>query len=70
MANNKITMLSEEFEVEQTGEKVEGITLIVDGPMKQFLQIIQERVPKYQSNLSIVQDALMKGLEMIRNDIR
>ena len=31
MENNKVTILSEEFENDKTGEKVQGITIIVDG---------------------------------------
>lgn len=31
---NKITLMSEKFEIEQTGEEVEGITVIVDGVLK------------------------------------
>lgn len=34
-----ISIISEEFENEKTGEKVEGITIIVDGVFKEFLDI-------------------------------
>ncbi len=69
MSNNKITLLSEQFEVEQTGEMVEGITVIIDGQLKKFLEVIQMRQPSYSNNISIIQDALMKGLEQIKNSI-
>ena len=36
-SNDTVTMLNEEFENDQTGEKVEGITIIVDGQFKQVL---------------------------------
>ena len=68
--SNKITLLSEKFEIEQTGEEVEGITVIVDGPLKQFFEIIKSEEPKYENNLSIIQDALMKGLESIKSNIK
>ena len=67
--SNKITMMSEEFLNEQTGQKVEGITIIVDGVLKQFIEIIQAKSPEYQSSFSVVQDALMKGLNTIKNEI-
>lgn len=67
---NKITLMSEKFEIEQTGEEVEGITVIVDGVLKQFLDIIKSKEPKYENNLSLIQDALMKGLEVIKSDIK
>lgn len=67
---NKITLMSEKFEIEQTGEEVEGITIIVDGVLKQFLDIIKSKEPKYENNLDVIQEALMKGLESIRSDIK
>lgn len=67
---NKITLMSEKFEIEQTGEEVEGITIIVDGVLKQFLDIIKSKEPKYENNLVVIQEALMKGLESIRSDIK
>lgn len=36
-----ISLMTEEFENEQTGEKVEGITIIVDGILKEFFDIIK-----------------------------
>ena len=67
--NKKITMMSEEFENEQTGQKVEGITIIIDGMLKQFLEIIKEKRPNYESNIEIMQSAIMKGVEMIKDEI-
>lgn len=67
---NKITLMSEKFEIEQTGEAVEGITVIVDGVLKQFLDVIKSKEPKYENNLALIQDALMKGLEVIKSDIK
>ena len=42
-SNDTVTMLNEEFENDQTGEKVEGITIIVDGQFKQVLDIIKAK---------------------------
>ncbi|MCI9354678.1 MAG: hypothetical protein HFE58_07740 [Firmicutes bacterium] len=64
-----ITMMSEEFENESTGEKVEGITVIVDGIFKEFLDVIKMKQPNYKNNVSVLQDALMKGLEEIRKSL-
>lgn len=33
---------------------------MVDGVLKEFLEIIKIRNPQYDSNVSIIQDALMK----------
>ena len=64
-----ITMMSEEFENENTGEKVEGITIIVDGMLKQTLDIIKMKQPNYENNVSILQEAFMRGLEEIRKEL-
>lgn len=64
-----ISIISEEFENEKTGEKVEGITIIVDGVFKEFLDIIKTQKPQYKNNVSVIQDALMQGLEKIKNSI-
>ena len=67
--NKKITMMKEEFENEQTGEKVEGITIIVDGILEQFLGVIKAKESTYENNLQVIQDALIKGLEQIKNEV-
>lgn len=64
-----ISVLTEEFENEKTGERVEGITIMVDGALKEFFDIIKREKREYTNNASIVQDALMKGLEQIKNSI-
>lgn len=64
-----ITMINEEFENESTGEKVEGITIIVDSILKQVIDIIKMKQPDYKNNVSVLQDALMRGLEDIRKSL-
>lgn len=64
-----ISIISEEFENEKTGEKVEGITIMVDGMFKEVLNVIRTENPQYENNVSLIQDALMKGLEAIKNNI-
>ncbi|MCC8024398.1 MAG: hypothetical protein LIP16_03735 [Clostridium sp.] len=64
-----VTIVSEEFENEKTGEKVEGITIMVDGILKEFLDIIKAQKPQYKNNVSVIQDALMQGLEVIKNNL-
>ena len=67
--NSKITMMSEQFEKGNTGEYVEGISIMIDGSLKQFLNIISQKSNNYGTNMEIIQDALMRGLEQIKNDI-
>ncbi|MEY8268801.1 hypothetical protein AALA79_20875 [Lachnospiraceae bacterium 64-25] len=37
-----ISIMTEEFENEKTGERVEGITIMVDGIFKEILDIIKQ----------------------------
>lgn len=37
MSDNKISILSEKFENDKTGEQVEGITIMIDGKLKTML---------------------------------
>lgn len=65
-----ISIMSEEFENEKTGEKVEGITIMIDGVFKEFLDIIKYRTQKYENNSQLIYDALIQGLEVIKNNIK
>ena len=61
--------MTEEFENAKTGERVEGITVMVDGALKAFFEILKNERDEYTSNADIVQDALIRGLEQIKNSI-
>ncbi|WP_430597816.1 hypothetical protein [Enterococcus sp. AZ177] len=63
-----ISIMTEEFENEQTGEKVEGITIMIDGVLKEFVNVIKSKDSKYHTTVDVIQDALMRGLEEIKND--
>lgn len=63
---NKITMMKESFTNDKTGVNVDGITIIVDGVLKQVLdKIIQDNKEKYPDYITLFQDVLMHGI----NDI-
>ena len=64
-----ISIMSEEFENEKTGETVEGITIMIDGVFKDFLDIIKQRTQKYENNSQLIYGALIQGLEVIKNSI-
>lgn len=63
-----VSIMTEVFKNEKTGENVEGITIMVDGVLKQMFDILKERC-NYKDSASIVQDALFKGLEEMKNNI-
>ena len=66
---NVVTILNEEFENDKTGEKVQGLTIIVDGKLKQAMDIIIEKDDNYNNYSEIVRDALFDGMNNIINKI-
>ncbi|MGG3528372.1 hypothetical protein ABES13_23710 [Bacillus pseudomycoides] len=63
---NVVTILNEEFENDKTGEKVQGLTIIVDGKLKQVMDIIIDKNDNYTE---VVRDALFEGINNIINKI-
>lgn len=67
MDNNTVTILNEEFENDKTGEKVQGITIIVDGKLKEVLDLLMKNNHDYKNYTEIVRDAFFNGINsMIR----
>ena len=67
MDNNTVTILNEEFENDKTGEKVQGITIIVEGKLKEMLDLLMKNNPNYKNYTEIVRDAFFNGINsMIR----
>lgn len=70
MSNESVvTILNEEFENDKTGEKVQGLTIIVDGKLKQAMDIIIEKDDNYNNYSEIVRDSLFDGMNNIINKI-
>jgi len=65
--NKTITMIKDEFENEKTNEKVEGITIIVDGILKGFLDIIISKDNEYETYMDVIQASLLTGLNIIKD---
>ncbi|MGG0759225.1 hypothetical protein COM13_12170 [Bacillus pseudomycoides] len=66
---NVVTILNEEFENDKTGEKVQGLTIIVDGKLKQVMDIIIDKNDNYSNYTEVVRDALFEGINNIINKI-
>ena len=69
-SNDTVTMLNEEFVNDQTGEKVEGITIIIDGQFKQVLDIIKAKSDSYQNYTEIIRDAVFEGVNSMTMKLR
>lgn len=65
MAEDKMTLLSEEFENDKTGERVSGITIIVDGKLKAIMDVLIAKNDKYQDYTEVVRDAIFNGINVL-----
>lgn len=62
-----MTLITEEFENDTTGKKVEGITVIVDGKLKEVMDLILLKNDNYANYTEVIKDALFKGInELIK----
>ena len=61
--DNTIRIFTEKYENEQTGESVDGITIMVDGKLKQILDVIIGKEDKYNSYPEIMRDILFSGID-------
>ncbi|MDK2968630.1 hypothetical protein [Lacrimispora sp.] len=62
MSDNKLSIISEKFENEKTGEPVEGITIIIDGKLKDMFDIIIEKEGIYSDYKEVTRDVLFSGI--------
>ncbi len=63
MDNNTVTILNEEFENDKTGEKVQGITIIVDGKLKEVVNLLMKNNP---SSYIITERSLQNAMGTVR----
>ncbi|MDN5386756.1 MULTISPECIES: hypothetical protein [Bacillus] len=69
-SHDTVTMLNEEFVNDQTGEKVEGITIIIDGQFKQVLDIIKAKSDSYENYTEVIRDAVFEGVNSMTMKLR
>jgi len=65
MSNDFITFLNEKFENDKTGETVNGITIIIDGKLKNVIDKIIQNNSEYSTYSDVVRDALLNGINSI-----
>ena len=61
--DNKIRIMSEEFENTNTGEKVTGITVMIDGKLKQVFDVMIKKSGGEKSYLEMLQEVLVMGID-------
>ena len=65
--NHIITILNEDFESDKTGEKVQGITIIIDGKLKEIFDLLMQKNTHYSNYTEIIKDALFNGVNSLIN---
>ncbi len=63
MSNNKLTILSEKFENEKSGKAVDGLTLIVDGKIKDMFDIIIMNEDTLENYSEVLREIIFNGME-------
>lgn len=62
MSDNKLNIISEQYENKITGEQVKGITIIIDGKLKDMFDIIIEKEGIYSAYKEVMRDVLFSGI--------
>ena len=63
--NAKVTFIKQEFENSQTGEKVPGITVIVDGVFRQICDKLIRETGRKDDYAELLQEALFNGINQM-----
>lgn len=61
--DNKMRIMSEEFENTNTGEKVTGVTVMIDGKLKQVFDVMIKKSGVEKSYLEMLQEVLVMGID-------
>ena len=61
--DNKMRIMSEEFENTNTGEKVTGVTVMIDGKLKQVFDVMIKKSCGEKSYLEMLQEVLVMGID-------
>ena len=61
--DNKMRIMAEEFENTDAGEKVTGITVMIDGKLKQVFDAMIKKSDGEKSYLEMLQEVLVMGID-------
>jgi len=65
MSDNIITLINDVFTNKDTGENVDGVTIIIDGKLKEVFDLILLKKKEYHNYTEILRDALINGINNI-----
>ncbi|NPC91541.1 hypothetical protein HOO54_04590 [Bacillus sp. WMMC1349] len=69
MEQNKLVIMNEKFKKEGSEEEIEGLTIMVDGIMKQVFDIIKFN-KNYDTYTEVLRDVIFAGVKTIVHDDR
>ncbi|HHY0836811.1 hypothetical protein [Bacillus cereus] len=61
MEENKVVMIKETFKNEETGELTPGVTIIIDGNLREVLEIIMEK-EGYSDYPEALKEVIFEGI--------
>lgn len=68
--DNKIRIVQEEFVNEKSGEKVTGLTLMVDGKIKQIFDIMIEKYGGTKTYVDIMHEIIVLGVDTMIEKVK
>lgn len=67
--NDTITFMIDAYRNEKSGEEVPGVTVIIDGKLRQVMDIMIEKCDVYENYMDVARTAFCVGLEQIANPL-
>jgi hypothetical protein len=64
-----LSIMTESFVNESTGEEIEGVTVMIDGLLREVIGAIRRRNSSFDSTAHVVQEALVRGLDSMRLEV-
>jgi len=68
--DNFMTIYTDEYENEQNGNKVTGVTIIVDGKIKQVIDALIDKRGKNENYTQLIQESLVIGINEMINELK
>lgn len=70
MSNETFTIMRETFGKQGSDETVEGLTIIIDGKLKEMLDIIINKKVEYKDYTDLMSDVILNGINKIIEENR
>lgn len=66
----KARFMLQRFENRETGEMVNGVTVILDGQMKVMVERLHEVFPEYPDDVTLIKECVFRGISAMIEDAR